>query len=84
MPTMDEILEGGAAAVVSAVAAAVTWIFVILVGAGFVGIALFKLGWLSDEGEAWFGISFGIPVGFLCAVVVFIYCFRAIRNYAQK
>ena len=84
MPSWDEVLEGGIAAIISAIAAAVTWAFVILVGAGLIGAALFKLRLLSDEGEAWIGISLGVPLGFLCAMVVFVCCFRALRNYAQK
>jgi hypothetical protein len=38
---------------------------------------------MTDEGAAWSGISLGIPLGLVCGVLAFIYCFRKIRAYGN-
>ncbi len=66
----------------SAAAAALT-VIVVVVASMPVGLAAFKLGLITDEGAAWFGISVGIPLGLVCAVVVFVYCFLRITRKGQ-
>lgn len=80
---MEYIGETFVAAIVSAIAAGLSLILIVFLSSSFVGVTAFKLGLLSDEGRAWFGISFGIPVGLVCAIFVFVYCFRKIRRYGQ-
>jgi hypothetical protein len=81
---VEDVGEAFVAGVVSAVAAAITLILIVVVVAGFVGAVGFKLGLISGEGFAWIGISFGIPLGLLCAVFVFIYSFKKIRAYGRS
>ncbi len=80
---MEDFVEGIVAAFFSIIAAGITFVLVVIIGAGLIGALLFKLRLLSNEGEAWFGISFGVPAGVLCGLLVFIYCFRKIRKYGE-
>ena len=80
---MEDIGESLVAVLVSILAAALTLIFVVVVVSGLVGTVGFKLGLLSAEGEAWIGISLGIPLGLVCAILVFVYCFKRIRGYGR-
>ena len=70
------------AVIVSVLAAGFTAALAV-VASMFLGGFLLRLRLLSDEGAAWFGISFGIPLGLICAIVVFVYCFRKIRKYGR-
>jgi hypothetical protein len=45
------------------------------------GELLLRLGLMTDEGAAWSGISLGVPIGFVCAIIAFVYCFRKIRAH---
>ncbi len=74
---MDAIL----AAFAAVFAAAVSLVFFIVLSE-FLGGLLFKLGILTDEGAAWFGISFGIPVGAILGVFAAVYCFRKVISLA--
>lgn len=71
---------GGAvfAVLLSLVAASLTGILVTAASVP-AGMAFHRLRLVSDEGAAWFGISVGIPLGVLCAVIMFAYCFKKIR-----
>jgi hypothetical protein len=50
----------------------------------FLGYFLLRLGLMTDEGASWSGISLGIPIGFVCAVIAFVYSFRKIRAYGKS
>ena len=39
---------------------------------------------LTDEGGAWFGISVGMPLAAICALIAFVYCFKKIFNYGSR
>jgi hypothetical protein len=49
----------------------------------FLGGFLLRLGLTTDEGAAWSGISLGFPIGIVCAILAFVYCFRKIRGYGK-
>jgi hypothetical protein len=70
------------AIIVSALAAAGAAGLGILVSM-FLGQLLYRLGLLTDEGAAWSGISIGAPIGLVCAIIMFVYCFRKIRAYGK-
>jgi hypothetical protein len=50
----------------------------------FLGYLLLRFGLTTDEGAAWFGISLGLPIGFVCAVIAFFYSFRKIRAFGKS
>ena len=75
---MEDVGEAIIAVIVSILAAGFTAILAVI-ACMFLGKFLFTLGLISDEGAAWSGLSLGIPVGLVCAIVVFVYCFRTIR-----
>jgi hypothetical protein len=81
---VEDIGEAFVAGLVSALAAVMTLILIVVVVAGLVGVLGFKLGLISAEGEAWIGISFGVPVGVLSGILVFIYSFKRIRGSGQS
>jgi uncharacterized membrane protein YGL010W len=47
------------------------------------GGLLFRIGLTTDEGAAWSGISLGIPIGIVFAIIAFVYCFRRFRASGQ-
>src|SRR5689334_2911439 len=67
---VDAILAAGAALF----AAAITFVLCIVLSLPMGGV-LYKMGMLTDEGAAWFGISFGIPVGAIFGILAAVYCF---------
>ena len=71
-------MEDVGEAIVSILAPGFTAILAVI-ACMFLGKLLFTFGLISDEGAAWSGLSLGIPVGLVCAIVVFVYCFRKIR-----
>ena len=75
---MEDVGEAIIAVIVSTLAAGFTAILA-AIACMFLGNFLFTLGLISDEGSAWSGLSLGIPVGLVCAIVVFVCCFRKIR-----
>jgi hypothetical protein len=79
---MEDVGEAIFAGIVSILAAGFTAILAVI-ACMFLGKFLFTLGLISDEGAAWSGLSLGIPVGLVCAIVVFVYCFRKIRALGQ-
>ena len=48
------------------------------------GGLLLRVGLITDEGAAWSGISLGIPIGTILAVIAFIYTFRKVRRYGES
>ena len=70
-------------AVIGATLAAVFAAFLGVIAAMFLGGFLYRIGLMTDEGAAWSGISLGIPLGLVCGVLAFIYCFRKIRAYGN-
>jgi hypothetical protein len=70
------------AVVVSAVAAVLGAVLGVIAGM-FLGGLLFRVGLMTDEGAAWSGISIGLPVGLMFAIIAFVYCFRKIRAYGK-
>ena len=79
---MEDKGEVVVAIIVSTLAAAVAAVLGILVSM-LLGQLLFRLGLLTDEGAAWSGISLGGPIGLVCPIIVFVYCFRKIRAYGK-
>jgi hypothetical protein len=64
------------------------------VGAILTGLVVFVLSWpigptlawmhlLTDEGAAWSGISIGLPLAAIGAIIGFVYCFKKIFNYGE-
>jgi phosphotransferase system glucose/maltose/N-acetylglucosamine-specific IIC component len=47
------------------------------------GGLLFRIRLTTDEGAAWSGISLGIPIGLVFAIIAFLYCFRRFRASGQ-
>ena len=47
------------------------------------GGLLFRIGLTTDEGAAWSGISLGIPIGLVFAIIAFLFCFRRFRASGQ-
>jgi hypothetical protein len=47
------------------------------------GGLLFRIGLTTDEGAAWSGISLGIPIGAILALIAFIGTFRKVRHYGE-
>jgi hypothetical protein len=41
-----------------------------------IGLLLRWMHLLSDEGGAWLGLSLGLPIATVCAVIAFVYCFN--------
>ena len=76
----DEILEVSVAVFVSVCAA----IFAALLGvvAGNVPRRFASKSWIEYR-AAWSGISLGIPIGTVFAIIAFIYTFRKIRRYGE-
>jgi hypothetical protein len=64
----------------AAASAAVSGAFVSML----LGLLLFRVGLMTDEGAAWSGISLGVPIGIACAIIAFFYCFRKIRAYGKS
>ncbi|MCU1271152.1 MAG: hypothetical protein JWN74_2446 [Acidobacteriaceae bacterium] len=81
---MEDIGEAIVAVFVSILVSAISLLLFMVFVAGLIGKIANKLGLLSDEGAAWFGISFGIPVGIVFASVVFVYSFKKIRRYGRS
>jgi len=78
----DGILDMAVALFGSALAAAFAAVLGII-GSMFLGRLLRDVGMLTDEGAAWSGISLGIPIGAVLAIIAFIYTFRRIRRYGE-
>jgi hypothetical protein len=78
----DEVLGVIVALIISGVAA----VFAALLGGAtgmFLGGLLFRIGLTTAEGAAWSGISLGIPIGLVFAIVAFVYCFPKFRASGQ-
>jgi uncharacterized membrane protein len=45
----------------------------------FLGGLLFRIGLTTDECAAWSGMSLGIPIGLVFAIISFVYCLRKFR-----
>jgi len=78
----DEVLGVIVALIISGIAA----VFAALLGVAtgmLLGGLLFRIGLTADEGAAWSGISLGIPIGLVFAIIAFLYCFRRFRASGQ-
>ena len=80
----ETFVDAIVASIAAAIGAAFTLVFFVFVVSSIVGIIGYRLWLLTDEGEAWIGISFGIPVGLLSAVIVAVYCFRRVFKYGER
>jgi hypothetical protein len=78
----DEVLGVIVALIISSIAAVFAALFGIAAGA-LLGGLLFRIGLTTDEGAAWSGISLGIPIGLVFAIIAFLYCFRKFRASGQ-
>jgi phosphotransferase system glucose/maltose/N-acetylglucosamine-specific IIC component len=78
----DEILEVSVAVSVSGFAAIFAGLLGVVAGM-FLGGLLPRVGLNTEEGAAWSGISLGIPIGTVFAIIAFIYTFRKIRRYGE-
>ena len=81
---MEDLAEVLVAGLVSALAGALTLIFFVVVVSGLVGALGHRLGLISGEGQAWIGISIGIPLGLVCGTFVSVSCFKRIRSYGRS
>jgi hypothetical protein len=79
---LEDVGEAVVAVIVSTLAAGCAAVLG-AIASMFLGYFLLLLGFTTDEGAAWSGISLGIPVGLVCAVIAFVYCFRKIRAYGK-
>ncbi len=70
------------ASIAGILAAALTLVVFVLISIPM-GDVLHRLGFLTDEGAAWFGLSFGIPVGLVLGILVGLYCFRKVFRYGE-
>jgi hypothetical protein len=74
----DDILGVIVAMIISGIAA----VFAAWLGVAtgmFLGGLLFRIGLTTDEGAAWSGMSLGIPIGLVFAIISFVYCLRKFR-----
>jgi hypothetical protein len=78
----DEVLGLIVALIISGIAAVFAALLGIAIG-GLVGGLLFRIGLTTDEGAAWSGISLGIPIGLVFAIIAFVYCFRKFKASRQ-
>jgi uncharacterized membrane protein len=78
----DEVLGVVVALIMSGIAAVFAAFLGIVTGA-FLGGLLFRIGLTTDEGAAWSGMSLGIPIGLIFAIIAFVYCFRKFRASGQ-
>ena len=78
----DEVLGVVVALIMSGIAAVFAALLGIFTGA-FLGGLLFRIGLTTDEGAAWSGMSLGIPIGLIFAIIAFAYCFRKFRASGQ-
>lgn len=78
MRNSDEVLGLIVALIISGIAAVFAALLGVPTGA-LLGGLLFRIGLTTDEGAAWSGISLGIPIGLVFAIVAFVYCFRKFR-----
>jgi phosphotransferase system glucose/maltose/N-acetylglucosamine-specific IIC component len=78
----DEVLGVIVAVILSGIAP----VFAALLGVAtgmLLGGLLFRIRLTTDEGAAWSGISLGIPIGLVFAIIAFLYCFRRFRASGQ-
>ena len=78
----DEVLGVVVALIMSGIAAVFAALLGIVTGM-FLGGLLFRIGLTTDEGAAWSGMSLGIPIGLIFAIIAFVYCFRKFRASGQ-
>jgi hypothetical protein len=78
----DDILGVIVALIISGIAAVFATLLGVVTGA-FLGGLLFRIGLTTDEGAAWSGMSLGIPIGLVFAIIAFVYCFRKFTASGQ-